>query len=97
MDPEPEELEPSSAGTSQLVSPSPGTGFEAPGQQCLSNWEMEQITAVDGCLLVGLSSKLGENIFPPEELAIGLPKNKESANVKNKQFDPSAKKGEPPL
>ena len=29
MDPEPEELEPSSAGMSQLLSPSAGAGFEA--------------------------------------------------------------------
>ena len=37
MDPEPEELEPSSAGTGQLESSSAGMGFEAPRQQCLSN------------------------------------------------------------
>ena len=41
MDSESGELEPSLAGTGQLESPSAGTGFEAPGQQCLSNWEME--------------------------------------------------------
>ena len=41
MDPKPGELEPSSAGT----------GFETPGQQCLSNWEMKR-TTVDGCFLV---------------------------------------------
>ena len=60
MDPEPGELEPSSAGR----------GFEALGQQCLSNWEIEQNSTVDGCLLVGVSSKLGENIFSVEELVI---------------------------
>ena len=37
MDPEPGQLESSSAGTGQLESPSAGTGFETPGQQCLPN------------------------------------------------------------
>ena len=37
MDPEPGELEQSSAGTDQLESPSAGTGFETPVQQCLPN------------------------------------------------------------
>ena len=32
MDPEPDQLESSSAGTGQLESPSAGTGFETPGQ-----------------------------------------------------------------
>ena len=41
MNPEPGELE----------SPSAGTGLEAPGQHCLSKWEMER-TTVDGCSLV---------------------------------------------
>ena len=58
---------------------------------------MEQTTTVDGCLLVGLSSNLGKNSFPLEELVIGLPKDNESANVKNKQFDLGGKKGEPPF
>ena len=73
MDPEPGELEPSSAGTGQLKSPSAGTGVEAAGQQCLSNWDMEQTSIVDGCLLVGVSSNLGKNIFSLKELVIGLP------------------------
>ena len=59
MDPEPGELELSSAGT----------GFEAPRQQCLLNWEMER-TTVDDCLLDG-NSNLRENIFFLEELVIG--------------------------
>ena len=37
------------------------------------------------------------NIFPLEELVIGLPKDKESANQENKQFEPGGKGGEPPL
>ena len=65
MDPKPGELEPSSAGMGQLESPSAGTGFEALRQQCLSNWEMEQTSTVDGCSLVGVNSNLGENIFFP--------------------------------
>ena len=50
MDPEPGKLELSSAGM----------GFEAPRQQCLSNWEMEQTTVDDG------NSNLRENIFSLE-------------------------------
>ena len=46
------------------------TGFEAPGQQCLSNWEMER-TTVDGYLLVSVSWNLVKNIFSLEELVIG--------------------------
>ena len=83
MDLEPGALEPSSTGTGQLESPSTGTGFEAPGQQCLSNWETEQTSTVDGCLPVGVSLNLGENMFSLEELVIGLPRDKESANEKN--------------
>ena len=106
MDPEPGELEPSSAGTS----------FEAPGQQCLSNWEKEQTSTVDGCLFVGVSSNLGEKHFSLEEFVIGTqtdsqidlskivcqkisPKveNNEPDNEENKQFDPCGKGGEPSL
>ena len=46
-------------------------GFETPGQQCLPNWEIGQ-TTVDGCLLAGVSSNLGGNVFPLEELGIGM-------------------------
>ena len=60
MDPEPGELELSSAGT----------GFEAPRQQCLLNCETER-TTVDDCLLVDGNSNLRENIFFLEELVIG--------------------------
>ena len=60
MDPEPGEFESSPAGT----------GSETSGQQCLSNLEMER-TIVNGCLLVGVSSNLGGNIFSLEELVIG--------------------------
>ena len=82
MDPESGELEPSSAGTSQLKSLSAGMGFEAPGQQCLSNWEMEQTSIADGCLLVGVSSNLGENIFSVEELVISLPRTRSQPTKK---------------
>ena len=54
----------------ELESSSAGTGLEAPGQQCLSNWEMDQ-TTVDGCSLVDESSDLGENIFPSKNSLSG--------------------------
>ena len=60
MDPEIGELESSFAGT----------GIGAPGQQCLSYWEMEQ-TTVNSCSLVDGSSDLGETTFSLEELVIG--------------------------
>ena len=60
IEPEPGELESSSAGM----------GFEAPGQQCLSNWEMER-TTVDECSLVDGSSELRKPLFPPEEILSG--------------------------
>ena len=53
MDPELGELESSSAGT----------GLEAPGQQCFSNWEMER-TTVNSCPLVDGSLDLGKPLFP---------------------------------
>ena len=54
----------------ELESSSAGTGFEAPGQQCLWNWDMER-TTVDGCLLVDGSSDLGETTYSLEEFIIG--------------------------
>ena len=54
----------------ELESSSAGTGFKAPGQQCLSNWEMEQ-TTVDGCPPANGSLDLGETPFSLEELVIG--------------------------
>ena len=60
MGPERGELELSSAGT----------GFEAPGQQCLSNGEMKR-TTVDSCSFVDGSSDLGGNTFSLEDLVIG--------------------------
>ena len=60
MDPEPDQLE----------SPSAGTGFEIPGQQCHPHWGTGQIPA-ESCLLVGVGSNLGGNIFSPTERAIG--------------------------
>ena len=61
MEPELRELESSSSA---------GTGFEAPGQQCFSDWEMERI-AVDGCLLVDGSLDLGETLFPSKNSLSG--------------------------
>ena len=61
MDPELGELESSSSA---------GTGLEAPGQQCLSNWDMER-TPADGCSLVDRSSDLRETTFFLEEFIIG--------------------------
>ena len=55
----------------QLESSSAVTDLETPGQQCLPNWEMGQIT-VDVYLLAGVSSNLGRNVFPLEELGIGM-------------------------
>ena len=49
----------------QLESPSAGTGFETPGQQCLPNWETERTTAA-GCLPVGVGSNYGETLFPSD-------------------------------
>ena len=60
MDPEPDQLE----------SPSAGTGFETPGQQCPPNGETERTTA-NGCLLVGMSSNSRGNTFFPAEIAVG--------------------------
>ena len=42
----------------QLESPSAGTAFKTPGQQCLPNGGTGRITA-EGCLLVGVGSNLG--------------------------------------
>ena len=50
----------------QVESPSAGTGFETPGQQCLPNWETGRTTD-DGYLLVGVGLNLGGNTFPPTE------------------------------
>ena len=74
MNPEPRELESSSAGT----------GFEAPGQQCLLNWEIER-TTVDDCLLVDGTSDLGVNIFSFEELVIGTQTDSQTST----SFSPS--------
>ena len=65
----------------ELELSSAGTGFKAPGQQCLSYWEMERIT-VDGCLLVDVNSNLGENICFLEELAIGTQTDSQTASSK---------------
>ena len=56
MDPERDELEPSSAGT----------GFETPGQQCHPIWETGRTTA-DGFLTAGVGSNLGKTHFSHDE------------------------------
>ena len=58
MDPERYQLEP----------PSASTGFETPEQQCPPNGETGR-TTTDGCLLVGVGSNLGGNIYAPAEIA----------------------------
>ena len=70
MDPEP----------SQLESPSNGTGFETPGQQCLPKWEIGR-TTVDGCLLAGVRSNLGETIFPLAGIVFGMQTDSETATT----------------
>ena len=54
----------------QFESPSAGTGFETPGQQCHPNRETGQIIA-EGYLLVGVGSNLGVNTFPPQSALSG--------------------------
>ena len=54
----------------QFESPSAGTGFETPGQQCHPNRETGRITA-EGYLLVGVGSNLGGNTFSPAKRVIG--------------------------
>ena len=54
----------------QLESPSAGTGFETPGQQCHPNWGTGRITA-EGFFLVGVGSNLGGDMFLPTERVIG--------------------------
>ena len=52
--------------STELESPSTGTGLETPGQQCLPNGETGQ-TAADGYLLVGMGSNQGGDASPPTE------------------------------
>ena len=56
VDPEQDELE----------SPSAGTGFETPGQQCHTIWETGRTTA-DGFLTAGVGSNQGGYISSPTE------------------------------
>ena len=69
MDPERGQLKQSSAGTDQLESPSAGTGFETPGQQCLPNWETGR-TSADGYLFVTVDSNFGGGNFPLAEITV---------------------------
>ena len=47
----------------ELESPSAGTGFETPGQQCHPIWETGRTTA-DGFLTAGVGSNLGKHTSP---------------------------------
>ena len=108
MNPEPTELELSSAVT----------GLETPGQQCPPNGETGPTTA-DGCLLVGVGSNSGGNTFSSAEIAVGTrpdsksttpsaalntifleasrkPEDKKKGSDENKQFDPGRKGTKPP-
>ena len=67
----------------KLGSSSAGTGLEAPGKQCLSNWEMKRIT-VDGCSLIDGSSDLGETTISLEKLVIGTQTDNIVCLIKNR-------------
>ena len=88
----------------QLESPSAGTGFETPGQQCPPNGETRR-TTTDGCLPARVGLDFGGNTLflveittPPAtsntifRQAIRKPKS----NEENEQFDPGGKEEEPP-
>ena len=97
MDPERDELE----------SPSAGTGFETPGQQCPPNegiWEQGRITA-NGFVTTGVDSSQGGRIPSPTEsvdsrankstrISAGstfLQQGYKPRREQNKQFDPGGK------
>ena len=64
----------------ELKSSSAGTGLKAPGQQCLSRWEMHRTTVNDFSLDDG-SSDLGEITFSLEKIVIGIqPDNQTSTS-----------------
>ena len=50
----------------ELESPSAGTGFETPGQQCHPIWKTGRTTA-DGFLTAGVGSNQGRDISSPTE------------------------------
>ena len=52
----------------ELESPSAGTGFETPGQQCHPIWETGR-TSADGFLTAGVGSNLGKHTSPTTERA----------------------------
>ena len=52
----------------ELESPSAGTGFETPGQQCHSIWETGR-TTTDGFLTAGVGSNLEKHASPTTERA----------------------------
>ena len=53
----------------ELESSSAATGFEAPGQQCLSSWKIQR-TIVNDCSLVDGSSNLWKLTFSLEQFVI---------------------------
>ena len=66
-----------------LESPSAGTGFETPGQQCHPIWETGRTTA-DGVLTTGVGSNQGGDISSPTERVDTFPYGQE-ANPKTRR------------
>ena len=93
MYPEPGELKQSSDGTDQFESPSTGTGFESPGQQCLPNWGIGRTTA-EGCLLAGVLSNLRGDIFPSKSSSPVCLKTRRQPTEKISSSTPGGKGGE---
>ena len=109
MNPEPTELESTSAGT----------GLETPGQQCPPNGETWKTgrTIADGYLLVGMGSNQGRDISPPTERVgtragtattpanssntifwkVSRKPSDKTPSEENKQFDFGGKGEKPPL
>ena len=91
----------------ELESPSAGTGFKTPGQQCPPNegtWEKGR-TIADGYLLVGMGSNQGGDISSPTKhvgtragtaATPAKPRNK-TTSKQNNQFDPGEKGEKTPL
>ena len=95
----------------ELESPSAGTDFKTPGQQCHPIWETGQTTA-DGFLTAGVGSNLGKHTSPTTErvetravrTTVNItflqqghkPKDKEKGSEENKQFNPGGEGGEQP-
>ena len=91
----------------KLESPSTGTDFEMPGQQCPPNegtWEKGR-TIADGYLLVGMGSTTTADISSPTEhvgtqagtAATPAKRRHKTTGKENKQFDPGGKGEKAPL